>query len=223
MLGDVSITSLRCDPMSLAGSRATQSLQQGVSHGCLIECWAAERILGKPPLATRPNPGKKARVAERKSIEPGFALSTRNIYTNQQRGIAAATKCSLAGSVEEQGRYCISFKRKDFSRKAYVANDAYSKTVRLRFGVVEARCSGVVVVVVQLQEPWSNDRLRSKWKIDSDKPILEAKLFRWRQTRIWGTAGQAKDGRVGAVSRWWEDAQLQWEDCGLEQRDSKRI
>lgn len=47
------------------------------------------------------------------------------------------------------------------------------------------------------RQPWSYDRLRSKWKIDADKPILEPKLLQWRQRIIWGTAGQANMGDFG--------------------------
>ena len=39
----------------------------------------------------------------------GLALSERTMYTDQQRGVDAGTKCSLGGSVEDQGRFCISF------------------------------------------------------------------------------------------------------------------
>lgn len=100
-------------------------------------------------------------------------------------------------------------------RKAEVANDEDGKTTfRALSKHVRVVCGSVRWLCSCRRQPSSNDRPRSKWKIDTDKPILSAEAFSVAADENLGNS-QCFSGS--------EAAQCSGRILGVELRDSKRI
>ena len=67
------------------------------------------------------------------------------MYTDPPKIVDAAMNCSLGDLLKIRVGFVSRSRGRDLCGRGYVANDGNGKNVSLRFGLVEARCGGVVV------------------------------------------------------------------------------
>lgn len=86
-----------------------------------MPCQAAERNFRQNDVCNAPEPGYEGRIRanlrESRIQRQGLLCWERTMYTGPPKVVDAAMNCGLGGSVEDQGRFCISFQRRGALRE----------------------------------------------------------------------------------------------------------